>query len=239
MWTLLDDSALLKGQSLSARLPLDSPSSGLVEISFQGRSLDWKKWLGVAGDQDAELILQHRYVRGTSLVCCYAWKNDRGTSVESSWSVLQMETESVGIELLTSVQDNPPDETPVVLVGTTVQVEECLLLDADSQCWSCFDRAEGPRALEAPSGILCRQQGGKQSYLEMLHPTDFAAGELRAGKDQPAEVSWTYQLSHDQLEKGVIRRSRLQGWIIPREDDQQQAEVLVRRFRDTACPLGK
>ncbi|MFP6648189.1 MAG: hypothetical protein VB817_01935, partial [Pirellulaceae bacterium] len=76
------------------------------------------------------------------------------------------------------------------------------------------------------------------SYLEMLHPADFGGGELLYGKEQPAEVSWTCQLLHDQLEKGVIRRSRLQGWFIPREGDQQQAERLFQRFRDSLCPLG-
>ena len=238
MWTLVNDSALLEEQLLSARLPLDGLSGGLVDVSFQGTSLGWKKWMGISCCHDAELFRQRDYVRGNDLICCYAWNNDRGTTLESSWQVLQMENSSVGIELLISVQDHPPGETPVVSVGTTVMVGECLLLDAGSQCWSCLERAAGPAPLETPGGILCRLEDCDFSYLEMLHPADFGAGELLAGKEQPVELSWTFQLVHDQLEKGVIRRSRLQGWIIPRDGDQQQAEALFLRFRDAPCRLS-
>jgi hypothetical protein len=238
MWTIVDDSALLKEPLLSARLPLGCLSDGLVDVTFQGRPLGWKKWMGISGGHDAELFRTNEYVRGNDLICCYAWKNDRGTTLESSWQVLQTESSSVGIELLISVQDYPPGETPVISVGTTVTIQECLLLDADSQRWSCFDRAADPVPLETPGCILCRQEDCEFSYLEMLHPADFGAGELLAGKEQPVELSWTFQLVHDQLEKGVIRRSRLQGWIIPRDGDQQQAEALFLRFRDAPCRLS-
>ena len=238
MWTIVDDSAVLKEPLLSARLPLGCLSDGLVDVTFQGRPLGWKKWMGISGGHDTELFRQHDYVRGNDLNCCYAWKNDRGTTLESSWRVLQMESSSVGIELLISVQDHPPGETPVISVGTTVTVQECLLLDADSQRWSYFDRTAAPTLLETPGCILCRQEDCDFSYLEMLHPADFGAGELLAGNEQPGEVSWTFQLLLDQLEKGVIRRSRLQGWIIPRDGDQQQAEALFLQFRNAPCRLS-
>ncbi|MAZ95774.1 MAG: hypothetical protein CMJ73_07065 [Planctomycetaceae bacterium] len=92
--------------------------------------------------------------------------------------------------------------------------------------------------LETPGCILCRQEDCDFSYLEILYPADFGAGELLAGNEQPGEVSWTFQLLLDQLEKGVIRRSRLQGWIIPRDGDQQQAEALFLQFRNAPCRLS-
>ena len=238
IWTLDDDSAQLHQQRLSAGLPLDQLSRGLVGASFSGVPLGWKKWLAIADARDAGLVRQHGYTRGNDLVCRYAGESNQGTTLETSWQLLEAESSSVGLELLISVQDNPPGEEPVVSVGTTGQVDECLVLDADALGWSSFDRLAGSIILESTAAILCRWSDRDFSYLEMLHPADFRAGELSWGPEVAGELAWTFQLMHHQLEKGVIRRSRLQAWLISRDADQQLAERLFVQFRDADCPLG-
>ena len=238
MWTLVDNSAQLHQQQLSAGLPLDQLSRGLVDASFAGVPLGWKKWLAITDGRHAELVRQHGYVRGDDLVCCYAVESDPGTTLETSWRLLQPESSSVGLELLISVQDNPPGKNPVVSVGTAGKVDECLVLDAGSQCWSHFERTAGSLSLEAPGAILCRWSDREFSYLEMLHLADFGAGELHWGPEVAEELAWTCQLLHRQLEKGVIRRSRIQCWLLARDGDEQLAGELFRQFRDADCPLG-
>ena len=56
MWTIVDDSAVLKEPLLSARLPLGCLSDGLVDITFQGRPLGWKKWMGISGGHDTVVV---------------------------------------------------------------------------------------------------------------------------------------------------------------------------------------
>ena len=238
IWTLDNDSAQLKQQRLSAALPLDQLSRGLVGASFSGVPLGWKKWLAIADARHTGLVRQYEYTRGNDLVCRYAGESDQGITLETSWQLLEADPSSVGLELLISVQDNPTGEEPVVTVGTTGQVDECLVLDADAMGWSRVERVPGSIILESPAAILCRWSDRDFSYLEMLHPADLRAGELGWGPEVAGELAWTLQLMHHQLEKGVIRRSRIQAWLIARDADQHLAEGIFMQFRDADCPLG-
>jgi hypothetical protein len=238
MWTLNDDSAQLNQQRLSARLTLDQLSTGLLDASFEGEPLGWNKWLSISDRRQKELSRHLGYVRGDDLVCYHAGEPGTGTTRETSWRVLGMASGAVGIELLMSVQDNPPWDSPIVSVGTAMAVDACFLLDAESHRWSSFDMTTGQVSLAAPQGILCCWPNRVFSYFEMLHPTDHGGVELSTGEQGSGDLAWRWDLLHRQLEKGVIRRSRLQGWFIPSEGDQQIAGQLFEQFQEAACRLG-
>jgi hypothetical protein len=73
------------------------------------------------------------------------------------------------------------------------------------------------------------------SYTQMVHPSDFAGANVALDGRQPMVVSST--LFPERLEKGVIRRGRVCGWVMPVENDLETAVKLAREFVDEPLPL--
>ena len=72
------------------------------------------------------------------------------------------------------------------------------------------------------------------SYVEMVHPSDFRTVEL-TWRDGQAAVRTP--LFADRLEKGVIRRGRVRGWLVSSPGDLAAAERLFREFAESEPPL--
>jgi len=69
----------------------------------------------------------------------------------------------------------------------------------------------------------------------MVHPSDFAGASVALDGRQPMVVNST--LFPERLEKGVIRRGRICGWLMPVENDLATATILARSFVDEPLPL--
>jgi hypothetical protein len=71
--------------------------------------------------------------------------------------------------------------------------------------------------------------------LEAVFPTDFIATEPASAT--AGGVAWNRLLFGEQLEKGVIRRARIAGWFLPRENDLTIALRLWGEFCNSPPPL--
>ena len=92
-------------------------------------------------------------------------------------------------------------------------------------------------SLEPPGVLLVRPPQVSFSYVELIHPADFSALEVSSdGADPPVLVS-RFHLFDEHLEKGVIRRGRLRGLILPRADDIALATACYHSFLQSAVPL--
>jgi hypothetical protein len=91
--------------------------------------------------------------------------------------------------------------------------------------------------LEPPGVLLVRPPQVSFSYLELIHPADFSALTVSSdGADPPVLVS-RFHLFDQHLEKGVIRRGRLRGLVLPRADDIALATACYHSFLQSAVPL--
>ena len=79
----------------------------------------------------------------------------------------------------------------------------------------------------APRAVLFRPQHLGASYLEMVHPTDFTGVQIATADELPT-VRW--HVFPERLEKGVIRRARVRGLFLPRDNDLQHAREQIEAF---------
>jgi hypothetical protein len=92
-------------------------------------------------------------------------------------------------------------------------------------------------SLEPPGLLLVRPPQVSFSYVELIHPADFSALTVSSdGADPPVLVS-RFHLFDQHLEKGVIRRGRLRGLVLPRGDDIELATACYHSFLQSAVPL--
>ena len=73
------------------------------------------------------------------------------------------------------------------------------------------------------------------SYAEIVPASDFRELTVQHDKDGTCQARW--ELIADFLEKGVIRRTRLQAAFLPRERDVQLAAACCRHFAARPLPL--
>ena len=73
----------------------------------------------------------------------------------------------------------------------------------------CFQRSESAEHL-----FVFRRADLGLSYAEMVHPSDFVSA-YTAPRMSPS----TRSFFPERLEKGVIRRGRICGWLLPSEND--------------------
>lgn len=83
--------------------------------------------------------------------------------------------------------------------------------------------------------VLCRPQAGNWSYAEMTHPDDLGSWQVLAARQ--GETIIRRQLGGNFLEKGVIRRLRVRGAFLPRENDVELAVACQKEFAAEQPPL--
>ena len=67
-------------------------------------------------------------------------------------------------------------------------------------------------------------------YLEIVHPTDFCSSTIKNNSTE-------WQIIDHRLEKGVIRRARMQAWWIRGDNVLNTANALYDEFSSSEPPL--
>jgi hypothetical protein len=192
-------------------------------------------------DPLSEQGLSEVYVRGADLVANYARTVSGQFTPQIYWRG-RCTAEAAGVELIISMQTDQLHSDPTL--KTTSQLPAGQLLQVEVTDPPRFRElttdsapsASGPGGTD-PSLLLFRFASCPVSYAEMVYPTDLGCFWLR---DRPAEQGgWQcgYRLLHENLEKGVIRRARLAGWLLPREEDGSTAVALFQSFLRSPLPL--
>lgn len=183
------------------------------------------------------------YVRGNDLVASYEVA-DRGDVQPHVYFRASRLQDAAGLELIVSMQTGLLDSQPESIVTSELNASEVLVLD------SVMDRVPEPLATGGGT-IEYLGSAGRAAYLfvfrlddslsyaEMVHPGDFVSVSLTSTKsaDGGTRHKLAWRLFPERLEKGVIRRSRMAGWFLPRENDQQVAADVFSAFVHEPLPL--
>jgi len=245
-WRLSENVASLACGSLRASLQVDEPAAGLHLVHFDGvnqSAVRVLQWLPLHGGQSSALRFHESYVRGSDLVATYLADSREQVQPQVYWRALENAGwSSAGVELIVSVQTSLLDSQPESSVISELAPGEVWhLLEPATGAFSYIALDEQPIELtreDAGAGVVVIRPSDEQySYAEMIHPTDFHSLVLQLQLTATPRLTITSRLFPERLEKGVIRRSRICGWFLPRDYDLQLAAELYHRFVNEPPPL--
>jgi hypothetical protein len=211
LWRLDGPRAQLDCGSLQAAVDVAAPARGLTQLRYRGAPLDgWLLGVEVAAEpSDA-------YVRGGDLVVDYAETAERPYGVQVYWSASESLTgNALILDATVSIQTRQWKAYPRVAVASS-------LADADVV-----------RVAEAI--CLMRPRGATWSYAEVVPALDFI--QERDAVVAPPTSAWRWVFREQFMERGVIRRLRVRGLLIPRCDDAALATSLHAALLAERPPL--
>jgi hypothetical protein len=112
------------------------------------------------------------------------------------------------------------------------------LTDVSHQGSGADPLGEGGHTLQSVSKATCllrRLTGTNVSYAEIMPASDFRDVLVNRASNGVCDTSW--ELFADFLEKGVIRRARLQAVFLPRQNDVVKAAKLCQEIDCRPLPL--
>lgn len=245
-WKIEGDEALLECGPLQAGIRLNRLDVGLENVRWRvkahGGTPDFSAMKLFCGDKDPGCRRIESYVRGNDLISNYESDSPLGTP-QIYWRVRHDVTRSaVGIEVILSKHTSLLDSDP----NSSVECHGWILWYADALDPSSFVNVKTKAECIDIDGkssriqlFLLRDKRLGLSYLQMVHPSDFATAKIinlfpESDCDLCAVRS---RLFPDPLEKGVIRRARIGGWFLPAENDLAVAVELAHQFIDEPLPL--
>ncbi len=218
IWSLQSPSAQLNHSALSGWIDVSQPQAGLRKIAVQGVRFDGHALaVSRATDHQWPLRLAEAYVRGGDLVAAYEPAAVWPYAPHIYWRAMNVETDiaSLGaLSLLVSVQTHLLDTCPRVAVTTELPADELI------QIGGC---------------IVWRFPGSAISYAEMMLPSDYCAVKIEPEVRGKHRVNW--ELFAEFLEKGVIRKARLNAVLLPRQHDIALATACYAEFAAQPLPL--
>ncbi len=231
MWRLGEDHAAFTSGPLSAKIVLARPHLGLHDVEIAGQRWPAAQLLQVrlpSTAEDGQLDVAEVYVREGDLVVTYAPLPPFTVQPQIYWRLRSSSAPSaVGIELILSVQTS-------------------LLFSEPETTVSCrFAPAKLPRGTaEPPKDFLPHELRGVLAlptvstdyvFVQMIHPSDFHSLSCQSAPD--GSLRGYARLFQEHLEKGVIRRGRVCGWLLPSSDWLSGAQRLLEDLRREPPPL--
>jgi len=145
-----------------------------------------------------------------------------------------------GLELVVSVQTHLLDSDPKLSICSRMEASEVYELTSTDPVHfdSVATESHGNHAdTESKGLVLTRLEDGKTSYLQMVHPSDWQQTNPSLVNEAEKGVLLRNNLFLERLEKGVIRRARLRGLFLNRQNDLQTAIACYHEFANSAPPL--
>jgi hypothetical protein len=246
-WRQTSDAGEMLHQAgdVEARVDPRSPQKGVYAVRVAGEAFPAAVLLGadVIGRGGAAEIAD-QYVRGTDLVAAYEPRPEGDVRPQIYWRGLPASSPGAvwGMELIVSVQTGLLHSEPASTIFSELPADEVWRMSAENA--GEFLRLEMPPNREiictpddgAPLFLL-RSSGDRFSYAQMVYPSDFHRTTITVPAGPGADVRLAHELFPDPLEKGVIRRGRVRGWILQRQDDQRAAAELYRAWLAEPPPL--
>ena len=228
------DAALAKLSSpcLCGKVTLDEPAAGIGRLAWKGKPLTGSV-LGVSAGTDSKP--QDVFVRGADLVATYVVQQPHNFSWQIYWRVQLRDRDVVLIDAILSLQTALLENFPVVSTNSQLTADNSWLVEPNGES----QRISHENLIEEPTEdchcVVLRSSGGSWSYAEMTHPLD--QGKWCLIRSETGQTSVQRQLGGCFLEKGVIRRLRLRGAFLPRENDLSQAAELFADLAAETPPL--
>ncbi len=236
-WNLQGTIARVSRHTLAGQVDVSFPWRGFEPAAAPRAGVALLKVFTRATALDAPETLVEHYDRGVDLVATYAQTPERNFRPQVYWRVIEQPVDaaaaSAGLEVIVSTQTSLLDSQPLVAL-------ESVLPPGEVQLWS----AQG-EPLTASSGVwqtgsaaacvvLFRPRDWSLSYCELAQAADISAMQVELGEFP--SIRW--QMFPESLEKGVIRRGRVRGVFLPREQDEQLARAAWRALVDSPDVLS-
>jgi len=244
MWQLADYSASLSLPSFAAQVNVLEPWRGLLAPKWF--NTDLPSLVSVLQVDARELIAPNRlpldvYERGPDIVATYAPSEGRNVQTQIYWRATEPQCggPAAGVELIISAQTHLLDSRPGLSTTSTLPAGSVFQLTDDAAQLEelSFDGTmkHDFSPAQRTTLFLFRPWGATFSYVEMIHPTDFAGASIELRGENLFRL--TNHLFPERLEKGVIRRARVFGVFLSQVSDLRCAMAAYREFSDEPLPL--
>lgn len=249
--------ARLQTASVAGRIELLCPDQGIGQLQLSGEVLAGKilsvrrKLLTAtsSGSSHGQRTCQSpvwpaadTYVRGNDLVATYAASDGWPYLTQLYWQAperLDVTPEFGSVSLLVSLQTSLPDTWPELFIESHVAAEEVLCVTCDAQRRAHVhevSRADYSLATSTSAACILRRLKGRSiSFLEAMRAGDARDVSLRRAGDGVWHSRW--ELFGDFLEKGVIRRARLESSFVAQSHDLEFACAVCQSIDDRPLPL--
>jgi hypothetical protein len=238
-WRLQETIATLESSVLSGEVDVLFPWHGFLWncAAAQAKVALLKVFTRASAGPTPETLVDC-YQRGIDLVATYAQTPERTVRPQVYWRYLapqSLRPEATGLELILSTQTSLLDSEPTTSLESALPAGEVIGMAATGQLQSLASD-QWQTGDDAPRAVLFRSEQLKDvSYLECVHSTDFAGVQI-SHADGLSIVRW--RLFPERLEKGVIRRGRVRGYLLPRASDEALALELIKDFASSQLVLS-
>jgi hypothetical protein len=184
--------------------------------------------------------LTDAYVRGHDLVVSYSGTDAWPYSPTVYWSADSTAPnggDHASLSLLVSIQTDLLDTQPRLDVCSSLPADEVLMVTVVDDDLLVDSHGEGVQAIDpraSACGLVWRLPGESVSYVEVMPTADFDRFSIDRNTDS---IGSRWELFGEFLEKGVIRRARLQSLFVSREDDVQLAAEACQSIERRPLPL--
>jgi hypothetical protein len=191
---------------------------------------------------ETENRLVESYVRGMDVVAAYAPSPPRTSGSEIYWRTVGDSNPTAGIELVISMQTGQLDSDARVSNRSDLRASEVWwLAGQDQPVFEQLQRSEAKpwttAGRNAVGAFLFRLTEQETSYVEIVAPADFRGAVIHRHDETPESVQLSYELFPEPIEKGVIRRVRVRGMLLPREHDLDLAQACYWQLLAAPLPL--
>jgi hypothetical protein len=253
-WSFCNPIAQVRCGELSGQIDVAHPDCGLRPESAEqlcpgGQLLIIRRshgdqsssGIGIGNVAAWPLALSEAYVRGDDLIASYEPREDWPFSPQIYWRAKDLPSiDGVcgALSVLVSVQTHLLDTWPRITIQSCLACDELLhittsngstadtkLLDANCVLRPSIDQ----------SCLVHRLAGMPLSYIEIMPASDFQ--ELRVEGSRAGGWRSEWELFGEFLEKGVIRRARLQAAVVARANDLELAAACCGALGRVALPL--
>jgi hypothetical protein len=255
VWSLNGNVAQLAYGKLAGRVDVSRPDAGLrstalddgytpcllfctrranksTSTSNSGQGCPSKVW---------PLTVADAYIRGNDLVASYGSNDEWPYSPQIYWQARTLESIQgtlASLSLLVSVQTHLLDTHPRIEVASQVPSGDTLFITIGENGVAGIEPVKQDATI-VPHGAMCcvlwRLPAAPASYVEVVSTSDVRAVEFVPGPRGGWLARW--QLFAEFLEKGVIRRARVHGVLVPRENDTEMALECCRAAEQCPLPL--
>jgi hypothetical protein len=244
VWILRGNVAEFSCGNLAGKIDASRPSAGLHGIALNGAphaaDLLCVYRSDIAAEKSWPLPLAESYIRGNDLVASFQAIDEWPFSPQLYWranALRAVDGVLASASLLVSVQTHLLDTVPQIAVASRVVGGEALLVSASGGRKSMAAPSDSSQTIPAVGEDCCivrRFEDVPLSYVEIMQASDFHAVSLRS-EGNGAALEW--RLFAEFLEKGVIRRARVHGAIVSRENDVETAAACCKTIDGLELPL--